>query len=94
MILPVAVAMAWYEHKLFLGAAAQVRKFHYPRMHSSKMTVQTGLLAIAMHCIGWCQLASQTIPSPDQQAEGESPRKKVGGTLSIIRSLEANCHTL
>ena len=32
VILPVAVATAWYEHELLLGAAAQVRKFHYLRM--------------------------------------------------------------
>ena len=44
MILPVAVAMAWYEQELFLGAAAQVRKFHYPRMHSSKMDCKNCLL--------------------------------------------------
>ena len=29
MILPVAVAMPWYEHELIFGAAAQMRKFHY-----------------------------------------------------------------
>ena len=32
----VAVAMAWYEHELLLGVAAQVRKFHYLCMRSSK----------------------------------------------------------
>ena len=42
VILPVAVAMAWYKHELLLGAAAQVRKFHYLRMRSSKMTVKAG----------------------------------------------------
>ena len=42
MILPVAVVMVLYEYELLLGAAAQVRKFYYPRMHSSKMTVKTG----------------------------------------------------
>ena len=73
VILPVAVVMAWYEHELLLGAAAQVQKFHYLRMCSSKMTIKTGPvktgpagpLATAMHCIDWCQLVSQTIPSPD-----------------------------
>ena len=41
-ILPVAVVMAWYKHKLLLGAAAQVRKFYYLHMRSSKMTAKTG----------------------------------------------------
>ena len=53
MILPVPVAMAWYEHELFLGAAAQVWKFHYLRMRSSKndrkyKTGPAGPLATAM----------------------------------------------
>ena len=60
VILPVSVAMAWYDtykHELLLGAAAQVRKFYYLRMCSSKRTVKTGPaktgpagpLATAMH---------------------------------------------
>ena len=42
MIQPVAVVKTWYEHDLLLSAAAQVRKFYYLRMRSSKMTVKTG----------------------------------------------------
>ena len=60
VILPVSVAMAWYDtykHELLLGAAAQVRKFYYLCMRSSKRTVKTGPaktrpagpLATAMH---------------------------------------------
>ena len=41
-ILPVAVVMVLYEHKLLLGAAAQVQKFYYLHMHSSKMTAKNG----------------------------------------------------
>ena len=37
-----AVAMAWCEHGLLPGVAAQVRKFHYLRMRSSKNVVKTG----------------------------------------------------
>ena len=43
VILPVAVVMAWYEHELMLGAAAQKRKFYYLCRRSSKMTIKTGL---------------------------------------------------
>ena len=42
VIRPVAVATAWYEYKLLLGAVAQVRKFHYLRMRSSKNDRKTG----------------------------------------------------
>ena len=56
MILPVAVAMAWYEHELLLGAVAQV---HYLHMRSSKNDRKTGpaktrpagALATAMHML-------------------------------------------
>ena len=42
VIQPVAVDMTWYEYDLLLSAAAQVRKFYYLRMRSSKMTIKTG----------------------------------------------------
>ena len=41
-ILPVAVVMVLYEHELLLSAAAQVQKFYYLHMHSSKITAKTG----------------------------------------------------
>ena len=42
VILPVDVAIAWYEQELLLSAAAQVRKFHYLHIYSSKNDRKTG----------------------------------------------------